>query len=359
MGFLLISQSGCYYGHLAEGQIRLLWNRQPLEEASQDTAHSRDVRALLGLVEEVRQFGGRLGLEVKDQYTSYVDWPKDRIVTTLVRTRGDRLESVPWWYPMLGQLPYRGYFDRAQAEAEAERLRQEEGFDVCISGVAAYSTLGWLDDPVTRPMLTRGAANLVETLFHELVHATAFFPGEAEFNEGVAQFIGQQAAIRFFAAQEDPGQSQIRHASTSATTSPSLSSWPSADRVRASIDDRRRIAETTLAFKERVAELDGAPDRATRRAELEAEARTQLAQLPLSVIDANAVAQRARLSDACLVLRGAYVEDGPRHAAVLAALGDDLPAMLSRLRIWAEEERPLEAFFEVAEAKRDASPNAP
>jgi hypothetical protein len=259
---------------------------------------------------------------------------------------------------MLGHLPYRGYFDRERAEAEAARLSSEEGFDVCISGVAAYSTLGWLDDPVTRPMLTRGAASLVETLFHELVHATAFFPGEAGFNEGVAQFIGQQAAIRFFAAQESASQEGASPNSTGDVTSPpSPSSWPTAQRVRASIDDRRQIAEATLSFKERVEELDGVTDRSNRRAELEVAARAEFAALPLAVIDAEAVSVRARLSDACLVLRGAYVADGPRHTAVLAALGDDLPAMLGRLRIWAEEERELEAFFEVTR-ETDDSPSS-
>lgn len=356
---MLISQSGCYYGHLAEGQLRLLWNRQPLKEASLDPAHSEEIRSLLGLVEDVRRFALKIGLEVDDQYTTYVDWPEDRIVTTLVRTRGDRLESVPWWYPMLGHLPYRGYFDRERAEAEAAKLRSEEGFDVCISGVAAYSTLGWLDDPVTRPMLTRGAASLVETLFHELVHATAFFPGEAEFNEGVAQFIGQQAAIRFFAALESASQAAVANPNSTGevTSSSSSSSWPTAQRVRASIDDRRQIAEATLSFKERVEELDGVTDRSNRRAELEVTARAEFAALPLAVIDAEAFSVRARLSDACLVLRGAYIADGPRHTAVLAALGDDLPAMLGRLRIWAEEERELEAFFEVTR-ETDDSPSS-
>jgi len=355
---MLISQSGCYYGHLAEGQLRLLWNRQPLEEAGLDPAYGEEVRALLGLVEDVRLFALEIGLEVDDQYTSYVDWPEDRIVTTLVRTRSDRLESVPWWYPMLGHLPYRGYFNRERAEAEAVRLREKEGFDVCISGVAAYSTLGWLDDPVTRPMLARGAASLVETLFHELVHATAFFPGEADFNEGVAQFIGQQAAIRFFAAQEIASQASASPNSTGDRTFPPPSSpWPTAQRVRASIDDRRQIAEATLLFKERVQELDGVTNRSILRAELEFSARAQLAALPLAVIDAEAVSVRARLSDACLVLRGAYVTDGPRHAAVLAALGDDLPAMLSRLRLWAEEERELETFFEVTRETDDSAPS--
>ena len=104
-------------------------------------------------------------------------------------------------------------------------LREEEGFDVCETAVSAYSTLGWLADPVTSPMLDHGPARLVETILHELVHATAFLPDEADFNEGVALFIGQQAAIRFF--ESPPGDLEIP--------------LPKATKVAETIADRRRL----------------------------------------------------------------------------------------------------------------------
>jgi predicted aminopeptidase len=284
------------------------------------------------LVAEVREYAKVLGLEVEGQYTSYVDWPDDRIVTTLVRTRLGSLDSVPWWFPVVGHLPYKGYFDRERAQAAAEELRAGGEFEVCVSGVTAYSTLGWLDDPVTRPMLLRGAASLVETLFHELVHATAFLPGNADFNEGVAQFIGQQAAIEFFASLPRNEDSEL---------------WPTADRVRGGIKDRLLIADSTLDFRARVVELDQDPDRLKHRATAETEARAALAALPLVVIDAERVASNARLSDACLALRGTYVQNLPRHADVYAALGGDLGLMIERLRTFSEDERESEAFFDV------------
>lgn len=243
------------------------------------------------------------------------------------------MEQVPWWFPLVGRLPYKGFFDQARAEAEAARLLESGRYDVCVSGVTAYSTLGWLDDPVTQPMLRRGAASLVETLFHELVHATAFVSGEADFNEGVAQFIGQQAAIEFFEREL-----------------PSIPRWgtqalPSAERVRASIADRRLVADSLVAFRDRVALLEGDADRAHQRIRLESEARQELASLPLRVLDPSEVAARARLSDACLSLRGTYVRDLPRHEQVLAALGGDLTAMIDRLRRWADEAKPVDGFF--------------
>ena len=326
---LALCNSGCYYSHLASGQLKLLWLRQPIEEATEDPAHPERTRELLRLVESVRHFALDLGLQVDGQYTSYVDWPGDRIVTTLVRTRPGSLEAVPHWFPLVGELPYKGYFDQDRAEAEAERLRVEEGFDVCVSAVTAYSTLGWLNDPVTSPMLARGAASLVETLFHELVHATAFLKNEADFNESVAQFIAQEASMRFF---ED-------------VSLESVGRLPDASRVRDAIEDRRAIAQVIQAFRDGLFESEEADERVVRRAIAEARVRKDLAALPLRALDPERVASGARLSDACLALRGTYVRDLPRHLRVLAALGGDLEAMIARLAEWADSNRPTRDFF--------------
>lgn len=332
-GLLCLASLGCDYGHLAAGQVKILWRRQPIERATRDPALPADQRTLLGLVDSVRAFASQRGLRVGGQYTSFVDWPGDRIVTTLVRTRPGSLDAVGWWYPFLGRLPYRGYFDQARAEREAERLREEQGYDVCVSPVTAYSTLGWLDDPVTSPMLGRGAANLVETLLHELVHATVFIDGDADFNEGVALFIGQEAAIRYF--ERAP------------TGSDPATALPSAERVRAWVEDRRRVEATVLAFRDRLSDLAARPDAALQRAAAERVVRGTLAAMPLAVLDPRAVAAEARLSDACLALRGTYSRDLPRHAELLESFGGDLDAMIDHLVDWAKRGEPPERFFTI------------
>jgi predicted aminopeptidase len=300
----------------------MLWARQPIEEAVESPEIEAESRALLQLVTLVRRFAVELGLDVGEQYTTYVAWPGDRIVTTLVRTRPHSVEAVPYWFPIVGRLPYKGYFDRVRAESEAERLREDGPYEVCVSGVAAYSTLGWLNDPVTTPMLRSGPESLVETILHELVHATVFLADDVEFNESIAQFVGQEAAVRFFATQP-------REPSPDAMRLPLV--WPEPERVRASIDDRRAIALATTAFREELVNLEGDPDYENKRAAAEGRVRQELAALPLHVIDAVAVAARARLSNACLALRGTYIRDLPRHAEFLDALGGDLPALIERL----------------------------
>lgn len=323
---------GCDYAHLAAGQLELLWRRQPIERAANDPALAPNDRILLGLVASVRAFAAERGLRVGGQYTSFVPWQGDRIVTTLVRTRPGSLDAVGWWYPFIGRLPYRGYFERERAEREATRLREEQGYDVCVSPVTAYSTLGWLDDPVTSPMLGRGAANLVETLLHELVHATVFIEGDADFNEGVALFVGQEAAIRYFEARP-PGDDPA-------------TALPSGERVRAWVRDRRRIEAVVLAFRDRLPALAERPDAAVQRAAAERVVRGELASLPLEVLEPGVVAAEARLGDACLALRGTYSRDLPRHAELLAALGGDLDALIRHLVEWSAREAPVAAYFE-------------
>ncbi|MBY0401686.1 aminopeptidase [Myxococcota bacterium] len=333
-----VAATGCDYGHLAAGQLKILWHRTPITRAIEDPTLAENERALLARVESVRAFARELGLRVGDQYTSFVPWPGDRIVTTLVRTRPGSLDAVGWWYPFLGRLPYRGYFDQARAEREAKRLREEQGYDVCVSAVTAYSTLGWLDDPVTSPMLGRGAANLVETLLHELVHATVFIDGDADFNEGVALFIGQEAAIRYF----ERTQASSPPVTAAGGPAPAL---PSADRVRRWVADRRRVEAAVLAFRDRLPKLADRADASIQREAAERGLRGELAALPLEVLEPGLVAAEARLSDACLALRGTYSRDLPRHAELLTRFEGDLPALIRHLVEWRERDAPTEAFF--------------
>ena len=292
-----------------------------------DTATPAALRERLAWIHEVRAFASRLGLEVDEQYTSYVEWPGDRVVTTVVATPPGSLEPRPFWFPIVGSVPYKGYFDPERAHGEAERLRAD-GFDVCEVPVRAYSTLGWFEDPITGPMLRGSDGSLVETLVHELVHATVYLPSEADFNEGVASFIGEEGSVRFFA--------ETRGAEAAA-------------RERARVSDGRRVAAAVLAFRREVEALyaneaaEGGD--AARRAAAEARARASIAALPLVTRDPAQLASQIRLSDACLALTRTYAADVDGYLATLASLGGDLPAFVARLRETAELEHPREALL--------------
>jgi predicted aminopeptidase len=117
----------------------------------------------------------------------------------LSAARRDRLEAYTWWYPVVGRVPYRGFFERDAAE-EAGRALRARGFDVDVRPAAAFSTLGWFADPLLSSTAEAGPVSLVEIVLHELFHATLYVPGDTVFNESAATFVGHRGALAFFCA---------------------------------------------------------------------------------------------------------------------------------------------------------------
>jgi predicted aminopeptidase len=324
---LSLATSGCYLAHLARGQVRLLCSRIPIEKLLDESGTAPELRAQLERVDEVRRYAAELGLDVGDRYTEYAPWPGDFVVMTVVATRRGEVTPVTSWFPIVGSVPYRGYFDAESAAAEAERLRRQD-LDVCQQKVRAYSTLGWFDDPLTGPMVREDEDTLVETLFHELLHATVFVPGDPEFNEGVAAFFGQEARVRFYSDRDGAAAGA---------------------RERRLVSEMRRLRAEILALRRGVEALYAAdpagPPRDAKRAQLETDARARIAALELTGRDAPALARELLLGDACLAISGTYHADTARLAAVLDALGGDLHAFLLRVEAAAEADDPRAALL--------------
>jgi predicted aminopeptidase len=319
---------GCYYGHLAVGQARLLLGSEPVESLLADPETPPELAARLARVQEVIAFAAGLGLEVDGQYTSYVAWPGDRVITTVVATLPGQISPSNFWFPLVGHAPYKGFFDPERAAREADSLEQD-GFDTCLVPVLAYSTLGWFDDPLTGPMLRQSEGRLAETVLHELVHATVFVPSQPDFNEGLAAFIGQEAAVRFAHAREPAGDC--------------------ATHERQRVAEDRQVAAALERFRHQVAELygreAGKDEREEGRAALEAAARAELAALPLTTRDPALLAQAVRLSDACQALSATYQADLPRWEAALEAIDGELPALIRRAREAANADDPRAALL--------------
>ena len=312
----------------------MLWRRQPIEQLLADPQTPQGLRARLALVQQILDYARELGLAVDEQYTSYVPWPGDRMITTLVATRPGETQAAGFRFPIVGRLPYKGFFDRDAAEREAESLRTQ-GFDVCVGPVAAYSTLGWLDDPLTQPMLLGDDLELIETILHELVHATAYIADDAEFNEGVASFVGREAAARYLRERGLEGDARGPRALEA--------------EQRARTADARLIADSLRRFRDEVEALYGSgldpSARSDARAELDRRGRGEIAALPLRSGDSASLAARISLGDACLALRGIYSDDLELHAALLRSLDGDLRTFVARLAKAAAADAPRESFF--------------
>ncbi len=210
MRFLLLLAcalvSGCqagYYWHLARGQWALVSEQRPLAEVLGDESVSGIRRERLKQARAILTFAEReLNLPVEDSYSAYVALDRDWVVWNLFAAPEFSLKPRQWCYPVAGCVSYRGYFDRSSADKHAERLRQK-GLDVYGAGAAAYSTLGWFDDPLTTPMLAREPAALADLLFHELAHRWLYIAGATRFNESMATALAAEATRRWLAHNGD------------------------------------------------------------------------------------------------------------------------------------------------------------
>lgn len=203
LGMLLCGCEMSYILSQGYGQVKLLAARRPLESVLADPTVSESIKGRLRLVQEVCKFAEKeLGLKAGKSYRSFVEMPGEVVAYVVSGSPKDRLEPYLWRFPLLGSFPYKGFFNLEEAKEEKERL-EGEGFDTHLAGATAFSALGWFADPIYSPMLKLEEIELCYTIFHELVHATFFFPDQVEFNEQLATLVGWQATFLFFSARHN------------------------------------------------------------------------------------------------------------------------------------------------------------
>ncbi len=191
---------GCQSGYLIEqgsGQLGLIWGRVDLDDQELLASLEDDERRKLEWAPKILEFARtELGLDPGDSYTTFFD-TKGEPITHLV-VASERLALIPyeWCFPIVGCVPYKGYFDEDDADAEADRLR-EQGWDVSVLPASAYSTLGWFSDPVLSDMLDRPFPGFVDVLIHETVHRTLYLPGGTAFNESLATHVAREGTRLF------------------------------------------------------------------------------------------------------------------------------------------------------------------
>jgi predicted aminopeptidase len=138
-----------------------------------------------------------LRLRTKDSFTTYSRLDHDTLVLVLSAAYRDTLKPYTWWFPIVGRVPYKGYFDFGAAKRDAKSLA-DEGFDVYVRPSDAFSTLGFFNDPLLNTTLRGDSLGLANTVIHELTHNTFYASGQAPFNESFAMFVGARGAAAFF-----------------------------------------------------------------------------------------------------------------------------------------------------------------
>lgn len=196
--FLLAGcQSAAYYSQAVQGQTSLLLKRQSIARLIDKKETPPDLRRQLESVQRIRAFAAEeLGLPAAKQYASYVDLGREYPVWSVMASPELSLTPKTWCYWFVGCLSYRGFFREEMAKVYADEL-QQQGFDVYLSGIPAYSTLGWFKDPVLSSFIRQPEAELAELIFHELTHQVLFVPGDTTFNESLAVTVAEEGLRRY------------------------------------------------------------------------------------------------------------------------------------------------------------------
>lgn len=193
--------SAAYYGQLAEGQWQLLRARQPLEQVVANPATSAQLRARLEHAKQARAFASRqLKLPDNRSYRLYADLGRPYVVWNVFATPELSLQPVTHCFPIAGCVAYRGYYQQGAARGAAALMRQD-GMDVYVGAVEAYSTLGWFDDPILSSMVGWSDERLATLIFHELAHQRFYVQDDTEFNESFASFVEQEGTRQWRVAR--------------------------------------------------------------------------------------------------------------------------------------------------------------
>jgi predicted aminopeptidase len=204
-GLLLVAVTlpGCetlgYYTQALRGQTELWRASRSMSEVMADPQSSDALKARLELASRIREFASReLGLPDNGSYRAYADLKRSYVVWNVFSAETLSIKPKQWCFPFAGCVAYKGFFSKAQADALAEELARD-GFDVFVSGVPAYSTLGYFNDPLLNTFIHYPPAELARLIFHELAHQVAYARDDTVFNESFAVAVEREGVRRWLA----------------------------------------------------------------------------------------------------------------------------------------------------------------
>lgn len=168
-------------------EASILINAVPIEEALDSESYTEDEKHKLRLVQEARLYSQQIAMHPDESYTTYSKLDRDVLAWVVVASKKDSFSLYTWWYPIVGSVPYKGYFSKDGALCSARGL-EEDGYEVSVRPTDAISTLGWFNDPVLSTTLQNKPVDVINTVLHEIFHQTIWIPGHVPFNESAAHF---------------------------------------------------------------------------------------------------------------------------------------------------------------------------
>ena len=310
-------------------EAKILWYRRPIADIlRQPGPLDLSTQEKLRLVLRVRDFAEQdLGFRVGGSYGSLSELPSPPTIYVITAAHRTRLEAYTWWFPIVGRVSYKGYFDSAQADAEARRL-ETQGFDTYMRTAAAFSTLGWFADPLLPQLLGYDGATLANIVLHELFHNTFYLSGQTAFNESLANFAGYRGALAFFVKT---------HGETHALTRHLQAAWEKELAVSHFLEQARQ--RLTALYDSALPEAE----KLTRRKDVFTQLQEEFRQLPGAVAQTSDFAS-VQLNNAVILHYLTYLKDLRVFERVYEQHDRDLRRTLDAITALAEDaEQPFEA----------------
>ena len=210
--YISLSLTGCgnlfYLSKLGWYQSSITFHSIPVQEVLEDEGVGHEAKEKIRFIQEVKHYGEeKLGLTKTESYSKYfeVEGPVLHVITA---SEKDRLQLYHWNFPITGKVTYKSFFTK-EGVLKEKRFLETKGYDTFVQKAAAYSTLGWLKDPIFSSMLKWDEAPLANLILHEMTHATLYFKGQTDFNEQIATFVGNQGAIDFLCEKYGKGSKEV------------------------------------------------------------------------------------------------------------------------------------------------------
>lgn len=332
---LLFLSSGCgleYLYHAAVGQYQLLNGSIPVQAALDNDLLPSDQKDRLRLVAKIKAFGeNELGLKKTDSYeTVFLESGRHPIYTVSASPK-DSLQQKTWGFPIVGEMPYLGFFELERARDEGEKLSREN-LDVFIGAADAYSTLGWFSDPVTKNLLTGSTPDLAETILHEMTHTTLYLKGQGAFNEGLAVLVGKVGALQFFEQTFGPSHPFTLQAKASLADERIFSAF-----IASLIQELRTLYDSPVTYEEKI----------TRREQIFQQSREKLAALKDHFLtDKFSGFGRTPLNNAYILAVGLYHSHFDLFEAALQKKRGSIKELLVFFKTSSEHEKDLLTWAE-------------
>jgi len=321
--------SGCetlsYYSQAIRGQLGLMGAARPIEAWLADPATPPELRERLEAASRMREFASRsLALPDNGSYASYAELGRPYAVWNVYAAPRFSVEAKQECFPFAGCVSYRGFFSEPDARRHAARLR-EEGNDVYLGGVPAYSTLGWLDDPLLSTFIRYPDVQLARLMFHELAHQRVYLKGDTTFNESFAVTVEEEGVRRWLEAEGRGGE---------------------LDALRAARARRQEFALRVAQTRERLSR--------TYEMKIEEEAMLVRKREEYEKLRADYPAMPAEPNNAYLVSIALYTQLVPQFERLLADCGGDLRPFYDRVEALAASRQGARAALTSAGCQRPA-----